>query len=496
MDRKLKQESLRNPPSDKPDLPHLLDEGLARHQAGDLAEAKRIYSQILQVQPDRSDAIHLLGVIALQSGKSQEAADLISRSIQLNGEVSAAHTNLGLALKGLNRLDEALSCFDRASILASDNGYAQINRGATLQELGRLEEALGCFDKVIESGQLLPEAHNNRGTTLKGLNRLDEALASFDYAISLASDFADAHLNRSLLLLLLGELERGWESYEWRWKVRDFPSPPRHFAQALWLGNESLQGKVILLHAEQGLGDTIQFCRYAKLVKQLGATVILEVPRALVELMGCLEGVDALVANGDPLPPFDVHCPLLSLPLVFRTTLNSIPQSVPYLKCSEDYRRLWAGRLGHKTKSRVGLAWRGNKNYKDDTKRSLALANLLPHLPDSCDYFCLHKDVNDKEIAELNHSRIKYFGEELTFSHTAALIDFMDIVVSTDTSIPHLSAAMGKPTWLLLPLTPDWRWLLHRNDSPWYPTMKLFRQSKDPGWEDVLSELSFKLRSL
>ena len=259
----------------------------------------------------------------------------------------------------------------------------------------------------------------------------------------------------------------------------------------MWLGSQSLQDKTILLHAEQGLGDTIQFCRYASLVAKLGAKVILEVQRPLLGLLKNLDGVSQIIARGDALPEFDYQSPLLSLPLAFKTQLHTIPSALRYLAGDSEKVLAWQARLGEKTKPRVGLVWSGNLEHKNDHNRSLSLSQVLPYLPSSCQYICLQKELRNADQAILaQHPHIQFFGDALEdFTDTAALCDLMDVVISVDTSVAHLAAALGKPTWVLLPFSPDWRWLLDRKDSPWYPSAKLYRQERIGDWNGVLSRV-------
>ncbi|PIT71198.1 hypothetical protein B9Z41_17075, partial [Limnohabitans sp. JirII-31] len=285
----------------------------------------------------------------------------------------------------------------------------------------------------------------------------------YDKAISLKPDYAGAHWNKSLELLALGQFKEGWKSYEWRWKHEDLGSKLPNFSQPQWLGVESLQGQTILLHSEQGLGDTIQFCRYAKLVKAQGARVVMEIPAALVPLLQGLEGVDELVQSRQALPAFDYHCPLLSLPLAFKTELSTIPSPEPYLRSDKAKVNQWRIKLGPKSKPRVGLVWSGSTQHKKDHNRSLRLDELIHYLPNSFDYVCLQKEIRAVDQETLKQSRIQYFGDELKdFADTAALCELMDVVISVDTSVAHLSGALGRPTWVLLPYVPDWRWLLDR----------------------------------
>ena len=321
---------------------------------------------------------------------------------------------------------------------------------------------------------------------------MNEAVANYDKAIAIKPDFSDAYWNKSIALLLCGEFKTGWELYEWRWKneSNDKFTSKSTFTQPLWLGVEPLKGKTILLHSEQGLGDTIQFCRYANLVKALGARVLMEVPKSLLSLLQDLEGIDELIEKGKLLPPFDYYCPLMSLPLAFKTELNTIPSLTPYFKNDSNKVAKWRGRLGEKTTPRIGLVWSGSVGHVNDHNRSLSLDALTQHLPNHFEYVCLQNEIRDSDKEALKKSSIRYFGAEINdFKESAALCEVMDLVISVDTSVAHLSGALGKPTWVLLPHTPDWRWLLDRDDSPWYGSVKLYRQSKDTKWEPVLQRL-------
>ena len=335
---------------------------------------------------------------------------------------------------------------------------------------------------------------------LKELKLLDEALASYDKAISIKPDYAEAYCNKSLVFLLDGQFAQGWQEYEWRWKNKNVNkiAEIRNFPQPLWLGTESLKDKTILLYAEQGLGDTIQFCRYARLVAELGAKVILEVQRPLVKLLKNLEGVSQIVAKGDTLPAFDYQCQLLSLPLAFKTELRNIPSVSEHITSDNEKNSKWQTELGEKAMPRVGLVWSGSTIHINDHNRSLTLSQLLPYLPSNVEYVCLQKELRDidKELLA-QHIEIQYYGDALEdFTDTAALCDLMDVVISVDTSVAHLAGTLGKQTWVLLPYSPDWRWLLDRDDNPWYPSAKLYRQEKIDNWNSVLEKLKIDLEKL
>jgi tetratricopeptide (TPR) repeat protein len=530
------QRKLPMPAKSAPHQKHLellISQGLATHQQGKLSEAKVIYEKVLAIQPNHFDTLQLLATLFGQTKEFTKALDLLTKALQINPSHAPCYSNLGIilqefnrldealasydkaiaikpdyaeahhnrgnALKDLNRLDEALPSFDKSITLKPSYAEAHSNRGTTLQELKRLEEALVSYDKAIAINPDYAEAHSNRGTALQELKRLDEALASYDKAISIKSDYASAHWNLSLCHLLRGNFKNGWEGYEWRWKAEDISNTAgvRNFSQPLWLGVESLKDKTILIYAEQGLGDTIQFFRYAQLVVELGAKVILEVQQPLVNLLQNLKSPIQIIAKGDTPTNFDYQCPLLSLPLAFKTELHTIP-SLQSIWTHEEKIAKWQAQLGKKSKLRIGIVWSGSTEHKNDHNRSLTLSKLLPHLSPNVEYICLQKELRniDKELLAEQH-QIKYFGDALEdFTDTSALCELMDIVISVDTSVVHLAGTLRKPTWVLLPHSPDWRWLLDRNDSPWYPSVKLYRQEKIYDWDGVLEKVRSDLEKL
>ncbi|HTP94170.1 MAG TPA: tetratricopeptide repeat-containing glycosyltransferase family protein, partial [Xanthobacteraceae bacterium] len=378
--------------------------------------------------------------------------------------------------------------FDRAVALRPGYAEALSNRGLTLHALDRFEEALASFDRALTLRPDYAQAFFNRGATLQELKRFEEALASYDRALMLQPDYAEAHWNEALLRLLTGDFARGWRQYEWRWKNQSLALPQRNVPQPLWLGTESAIDKTILLHSEQGFGDTIQFCRYVPLVAARGARVILEVETPLLELMTSLAGATQVLAKGDPLPAFDVHCPLLSLPLAFATRHGTIPSLTPYLSAPAQAVQDWRARLGPKTRLRIGLAWSGRPTHKNDQNRSIALRALMPLLDLDATFVSLQKDVRADDATMLQErGDLFHFGDALrNFADTAALISNLDLVISVDTSVAHLAGALAKPVWVLLPFVPDWRWLLDRDDSPWYPTARLFRQDDARTWDTVV----------
>ena len=453
-------------------------------------EALLSYDQAISINPSYAEAYYNRGIALYEIQRYDEALLSYDRAISIKPGFADAYSDRGNALRELQRYDEALLSYDQAISIKPEFAEAYSNRGATLQVLRRYDEVILSCDQAISINPNYAEAYSNRGIALYELQRYDEALLSYHNAISIKSDYAGAYWNLALCHLLLGNFKDGWQGYEWRWKNKSIESfkSNRSFPQPLWLGAESLAEKTILLHAEQGLGDTIQFCRYIPLVAQLGANVVLEVQRPLLKLLKGLEGVSQIVAVGDVLPAFDYQCPLLSLPLAFKTELHTIPPIAQHIISDTDKVTKWQTKLGEKTKPRVGLVWSGSAEHKNDHNRSLSLSQLLSHLPSNIEYVCLQKEIRaiDKELLA-QHTQIKYFGDALEdFTDTAALCELVDLVISVDTSVAHLAGTLGKPAWVLVTLTPDWRWLLDRDDSPWYPSVKVYRQDKANDWNGVL----------
>jgi tetratricopeptide (TPR) repeat protein len=467
-------------------------------------EALESYDRALRLRPDyaeahsnRSDALHRLK-------RFDEALASHDRALSLRPDYAEAHSNRGNALHELNRFEEALESYDRALELRPDFAEAHSNRGNALQELTRCEEALESYDRALMLRPDLAEAHSNRGNALKELNRFEEALASYGRALTLRPALADAHFNEAMCRMLLGDFSRGWEKYEWRWKTEQIKNERWNFTQPQWLGANEIAGKTILLHAEQGFGDTIQFCRYVPRVAERGARVVLEVPKPLHETMRTLAGTPQIIAKGDPFPDFDLHCPLLSLPLAFGTQLETIPSEVPYLSAPASKAGAWRDRFGKHDRRRIGLVWAGNPRkelpnaHRIDLQRSIAFDRLAPILQVSdCDFYSLQK--GDEAIAQLRdstlrHRVIDWTGDLHDFSDTAALIENLDLVIAVDTAVAHLTGALGKPFWLINRHNTCWRWLLDRNDSPWYPTARLFRQDATRDWDKVIARIAAALQ--
>jgi tetratricopeptide (TPR) repeat protein len=481
-------------------LPALLQEADIRRQQGSLTAAQALYEQILKLQPKNAEALNWLGVIAAQTGNPKKAVILFGKASAADPNDPVPLANQGLAYHEVGQFDAALTSFNRAIAVRGDYPDAFFNRANVLRDLDRLEEALASYDQAIAQRPCYPEAYSNRGIVLNELRRLEAAVASFDNAIALKPGLASAYFNRSYTFLLAGDFDNGLRDYEWRWKLQgaSSQSDKRGFAQPLWLGQESIAGKTIVLHSEQGFGDTLQFCRYAPRVAGLGARVVLEVQASLVGLLSSLDGAPHVIARGAPLPPFDYHCPLMSLPLAFQTRVDTIAGAMSYLRSDPAKRAQWDARLGDRTRARVGLAWCGSATNRGGRHRSIRLADLIPHLPAGLQYVSLQKDLRDYDRTTLKiRPDILNFAAELKdFGDTAALCDCLDVVVTVDTSVAHLSGALGRQTWILLSFSPAWRWLLDRDDSPWYPTARLYRQRSAGDWSSVFSRIETELTRL
>ncbi|GAA5170059.1 tetratricopeptide repeat protein [Viridibacterium curvum] len=460
------------------------------HQRGEMDRAEPIYRELLRHHPDNPAPLQMLATLRLQCGDAMEALGLFERVLTVRTDAVEVWSNRGIALRALGRLDEAVASFDRALVLAPAYMPALNNRSATLGDLQRLDEALADLERVLQVHPELPELHNNRGVLLQDLGRFDEALQAYDRAIALAPDYADAHWNEARCRLLLGDYQTGWVKYEWRWQRSDASAPQRGFKQPRWDG-APLHGKTILLYAEQGLGDTIQFLRFVPAVQAAGGRAVLEVQRGLLPFAQRMADVEVFVA-GDALPKFDLHCPLMSLPHALGTQLATLPAGVPYLSADAGRCAEWAERLGERRGLRVGIMWCGNPAQKDNHLRSLHLRELVACKHPDITFISLQKDLaDDEERSIVASGQVLHFGASL--DDTAALMMNLDLVISVCTSMAHLAGALGRPLWVLLQSASDWRWLRDRDDSPWYPSARLFRQQRSGEWAPVIQRVADSL---
>jgi tetratricopeptide (TPR) repeat protein len=463
--------------------------GITLHELKRFEEALASYDCALKVRPNYPEVLSNRGLTLHALMRYGDALASFDQALTLRPDHAEALSNRGMTLRELSRFEDALESYDHALIVLPDFAKALSNRGNALHELNRFEEALASFDRALGVDPNCAEALSNRGVTLHALMRFEEALASFERSLKLRPDYADTHYNEALCRMLIGDFNHGWEKCEWRWETEHASDKKRNFAQPLWLGSDEIAGKTILLHGEQGFGDMIQFCRYVPLVAERAAQVILEIAEPLRELMHSLSGVAQIISKGDPLPYFDLHCPLLSLPLAFRTGLKTIPSACPYLRASPQAILHWDARLGSAKRPRIGLVWSGRPTHRNDRNRSIKLSALLPLLDIDAVFVSLQRDVRADDVATLkDDGKIIHFDLK-DFSDTAALISNLDLVISVDTSVAHLAGALSKPVWVLLSFIPDWRWLLDRDDSPWYPTARLFRQEGNRKWGNVIARV-------
>jgi tetratricopeptide (TPR) repeat protein len=457
------------------------------------------YEHALKLNPRYWYAVFNYAVLLLQSMRFEEALINFNLCDELQPNHAATLNYRGKALHDLSRFEEALSNSRQAQTLDPTNADIFTVIGKCLQKLNRHAEALESFDRALDLQPNFVTALNDKAFTLGEIHKFDEALILYRFVKSIDPENALADFNVGLIQLLNGDLEAGWRGCEARWKLSflsgtaNYPKLP----QPLWRGEENIEGKTILVCADEGLGDAIQFVRYAPMLTALGARVILLVDDAAYPLLSTLSGVaQVFPKSASILPAFDVHCPMSSLPLAFRTTLETIPVATSYLPtAAQDRRQVWEDRLGPHDRLRVGLVWSGNPKHRNDHNRSIPLRSLTRILDIDATFVSLQKDPrsDDKEIL-LERTDIVDLTAHLTdFMETAALISCLDLVITVDTSVAHLAGALGRPTWILLPHTPDWRWLLDRDDSPWYPTVRLFRQTETRDYASVLDRVRTEL---
>jgi Flp pilus assembly protein TadD len=503
-----------------------LNAAIELHQSGKLVEAEAAYRRILSRNPRDPDALHLLGTLAGQGRRPDIAVDLIGKALALRpdepdylgnygeflrlvgraAEAIAAlrrsiairpgspfvHNNLGVALATSGRTDEAIREFRQAVSLAPQYADALSNLGISLREKGDLDGAIGYLSRAIELAPANFSAQSNLGTALVDAGRFDEAMSALNRAVDLQNDYAKARWNRGLLKLMLGDFQRGWEEFEWRLKCREIMGD-RNFPQPRWTSG-SPAGKRLLVCLEQGYGDVFQFLRFIPRIQALGAHPIIECPPELLQLLGPnLPGCEIAI-EGKPLPSFDIHVSILSVAGILSSRLDTIPTDIPYMRADANLSRKIAAEMGPRGLGpRVGIAWAGRPTHPNERNRSMKLAQFGPlaAIP-NIEFFSLQKGEAAAQAASPpTGMHLRDLTAQLPeFADTAALIDNLNLVISVDTAVAHLAAAMGKPVWILLPYVPDWRWMLKRTDSPWYPTVRLFRQPQRGDWAQPLREIT------
>ncbi|GAX60016.1 hypothetical protein SCALIN_C05_0101 [Candidatus Scalindua japonica] len=508
------------------ELASMLQQANKLHQAGKLVEASFIYNKILKKQHDNIDAISLLGTLKIQTGNHDEACVLLEKALVLSPDDAITYNNLGSALHASGRYEDALVNYKQATVLKPDYAEAYCNLGSSFFESCKFDKAVEAFNKAItikpdyakahyNLGNTFKEqknydaainsyrqaitikpnyalAHNNLGTILQEQGKIDEADKCYNRAISLEPNYIDAHLSKAIISLLNGDFKSGWQEYEWRLQTDNYK--PGNLNRPIWNG-KPLNGKTILVHTEQGFGDTIQFLRYLPMVKAQGGRVIFECKQELFRLLKNYTGFDKIIEknpSGKISVEYDVHAPLLSLPGLFKSTLETIPSGVPYITADPTLIDQWHLRLDGDRNFKIGIVWAGNPNHKKDQIRSCSLSDfaMLTEIPELSIY-SLQKGHSSAEIDKYpGGEKIIRLDDEINdFADTAAIISNLDLVISVDTVVTHLAGAIGKPVWTLLPFVPDWRWLLNRNDSPWYPSMSLFRQARLNDWSGVFEQV-------
>ena len=510
------------------DALHLL--GLIKAQSGQMGEAYRLMSAALKINPNVPDVLINFANVLHGLKRDDEALASIDKALALRPGDPEALLYRGNALNALNRPNEALPCFD--AVLARSPGHrdallnrgvaraalghhdqaltdfdailarapkdveALYNRGTALIELGRYADALLALDHALGSSPQHLRAWNNRGRALQALNRHEEAIASFDKALAADRTYGDAHFNAAMSLLTCGNLQRGFSEYEWRWKRTGMTDARRGYSGRLWLGEFPIDRRTILLSAEQGLGDTIQFVRYAPLLARMGAQVVLEVQAELKELLSAVDGVSSCHARGETLPAYDLYCPLGSLPLALKTEPATIPSADRYIGADEVHIAKWRPRLEALGRPRIALAWSGNPQHVNDRNRSIPLSRLAPLWSSGAKHFVgVQRELREGDAELLaGEPRVTQLGTELDdFADTAAVLALVDLVITVDTSVAHLAGAMGRPVYVLVPFSPDWRWTLAGESSRWYPTARLFRQPSVGDWDSVIERLRGEL---
>ncbi len=473
--------------------------GLAFRYQDKRKEAEASYREALRLQPTHASALNNLGVLLKDRDQLDEAIRCLRKAIELNPKGPQPLSNLGVTLAHQKKLEEAIECYRKALSLKPDYADAHSNLGNALRDLGKHEEAVSHFEEALRIQPEFAEAHNNLGIARGQQGDLAQAVACYGRALQYKPDYPDARLNRSLAWLAMGDFEQGWPEYEYRWQGKT--KRPRNFKQPLWDGS-NLNGRTILLYPEQGLGDTLQFIRYALLVKQRDGRVLFECPKVLVRLLSGCPGIDQVIPEGSALPEFDVQAPLLSLPGRFRTNLETIPATVPYIFPDPDLLKHWREAMKHLGGFKIGIAWQGSTTHKMDRHRSIPLRQFAPlaRVP-GVRLIGLQIGAGTEQLDEGTcgfpvQDLGRFVDARGAFTDKAALMKQLDLVIACDTSLAHLAGALRVPVWIAVSFAPDWRWLRDREDSPWYPTLRIFRQKEWGNWEEVFARMAAELTRL
>jgi len=469
------------------------------YKTGKIEEATRYCRKATTLNPHNAFAwLDLGGTLAIQ-GKTEEALQAYRMAVKIKPDLSHAEYNIGLLLGEQRNYQMAIGHYRRAVELQPDHAGAWNNLSSALRITGQYEEAIGCCKKALQLNPVFENAHMNIGLTLQEQGRLEHVLPHYERALELAPDYAGAHFNRAVWYLLQGNFARGWEEFEWRWQLDDLKRYQRRFTQPEWDGTPG-DGRTILVYTEQGLGDTFQFIRYVPLLAQKGFSVIIQCDLRVREILAGITGAAQIIAFDESPPPFDVYAALMSLPRLFGTELASIPAQVPYLHADTEHVEHWKSRIGETDGLKVGICWRGNPDHRNDINRSIDVGYFagVARLP-GIRLFSIQKPLSEQDASNLPGSgAIVELGSQLDsgpdkFLDTAAVMQHLDLVITVDTSVAHIAGALARPVWLLLPYVPDWRWMLKCEDSPWYPTMRLFRQQTFGDWSSVFVQVEVAL---
>ncbi len=462
-------------------------------QARELARAEQVYRKVLAFDSTVVRAWFMLAAVQQVQGQIEAAVTSYQQVLRLEPDHVEALNNLGVAVHSQGKVEDALLCLRRALALKPDYADAHSNLGNALQEQGNVELAVASYERALELDPGHFDAHNNLGNALRVQGRLAESVASYERALAIRPDDPQVRMSRSLCWLEMGDFERGWAEYEWRLKCEEFAIPP--FRQPMWAG-EPLDGRTILLYADHGLGDSIQFIRYAPMVRARGGRVIVACQKPLVRILATCRGIDQVITEGAPLPDHDVYAPLMSLPRIFGTRLATIPADVPYLTAEPALVERWRDELGPAGPLRIGIAWQGNPRNRRDRQRSFRLARFEPLAAVAgVRLVSLQKGAGTEQIGELgDRFGVLDLGSRLDdLMASAAVMRNLDLVVTLDSALAHLAGALAVPTWVAIPVAHDWRWLTDREDNPWYPTLRLFRQTKLGDWNTVFQRMADEL---
>lgn len=463
---------------------------------GKFHEAMASYQLAILYKGDYAEAHDDLANVLVQLGRNEEAMKCYMEALRHNPRYLNALHNLGTLFNTMHRPDEAQTCFERALAVNPKLPETHNNLGNVFKVRLELEKAMECYDRAIDLKPDYGKAHYNRANCLLEFGQFDEANTAYERAIECYPDYPEANFQHGILHLLRGDLLGGWPGYEWRWGMQNAQKGKRTFSQPTWTG-EPLNGKTLLLYTEQGLGDTVQFIRYAEMCKARGARVVVEAQPRLVPLLKSCVGIDELIPRGTPLPEFDVQAALLSLPHIFQTTLETIPSKTPYLHADPELMARWREWLANIPGYKIGIVWQGSPTFLRDATRSIPLEHfdMLAELPDVT-LITLQKGTGTEQIAELSGAfPIVQLPDDVdtaagAYMDTAAIMQSLDLIVSSDTSGVHVAGALGIECWVALGYVPDWRWLLDRTDCPWYPSMRLFRQKVRDDWDGVFEEIA------